>query len=159
MTKAERKGEVIDIKAVLESDRDFLGAAVKAAIEAALEAEMTDALGAAKGERTDRRLGYRAGHYQRSLITRVGTLELRVPQDRAGRFSTELFERYQRSEKALVSALAEMYVQGVSTCKVKAVTEALCGHEFSASSISEANKSLDAALAAFSQRRLSEPYP
>lgn len=50
-----------------------------------------------------------------------------MPQDRAGRFSTELFERYQRSEKALVGALAEMYVQGVSTRKVKAVTEVLCG--------------------------------
>jgi len=61
---------------------------------------MTEALSAEKGERTDGRLGYRSGYYQRALITRVGTLELRVPQDRAGRFSTELFERYQRSEKA-----------------------------------------------------------
>jgi transposase-like protein len=87
----------------------------------------------------------------------VGTLELRVPQDRAGRFSTELFERYQRSEKALVGALAEMYVQGVSTRKVKAVTEALCGHEFSAASISQVNKSLDAALTAF--QAAGGPYP
>jgi len=53
-------------------------------------------------------LGYRAGYYRRSLVTRVGTLELRVPQDREGRFSTRLFERYQRSEKALICALAEM---------------------------------------------------
>jgi putative transposase len=159
MTKVQGRGEVLDIKALLAGNADFLRAAVKAAIEAALEAEMTETLGAAKGERTEARLGYRAGYYQRSLITRVGTLELRVPQDRAGRFSTELFERYQRSEKALVSALAEMYVQGVSTRKVKAVTETLCGHEFSASSISEANKSLDAALTAFSRRRLGEPYP
>jgi putative transposase len=89
----------------------------------------------------------------------VGTLELRVPQDRAGRFSTELFQRYQRSEKALVSTLAEMYVQGVSTRKVKAVTEALCGHSFSASAISAINKSLDETLRAFSERRLSEPFP
>ena len=159
MAKAEGKGEVIDLKAVVEQDGDFLRSAVRAAIEAALEAEMTEALGAAKGERTDGRLGYRSGYYQRSLITRVGTLELRVPQDRAGRFSTELFERYQRSEKALVGALAEMYVQGVSTRKVKAVTEALCGHEFSASSISAVNKSLDAALTAFSERQLGEAYP
>jgi transposase-like protein len=104
-----------------------------------------------KGERAETRIGYRSGYYHRSLITRVGTLELGVPQDRAGRFSTELFERYQRSERALVSALAGMYVHGVSTRKVKAVTETLCGHEFSASSISEANKSLDAALTAFSR--------
>jgi transposase-like protein len=93
------------------------------------------------------------------VITRVGTLELRVPQDRMGRFSTELFERYQRAEKALVGTLAEMYVQGVSTRKVKKVTEALCGHSFSASSISAINRSLDESLKAFAQRRLNERYP
>src|SRR5690606_38465316 len=103
--------------------------------QALLEAGMAGALGAAKGERSDARLGYRSGYYGRTLITRVGKLELRVPQDRAGRFSTELFERYQRSEQALVATLAEMYVQGVSTRKVKAITEELCGHAFSASTI------------------------
>jgi transposase-like protein len=82
-----------------------------------------------------------------------------VPQDRDGRFSTELFERYQRSERALVAALAEMYVQGVSTRKVKAITEELCGHSFSASSISAINKKLDESLAQFASRRLSEAFP
>ncbi len=72
-------------------------------------------VGAGKGERTAARLGYRSGYYSRTLVTRVGKLELRVPQDRDGRFSTELFERYQRSEQALVATLAEMYGQGVST--------------------------------------------
>jgi putative transposase len=133
MSKGQGKGEVIDIKGRLERDREFIRAAVRAAIEAALEAEMTEALGAEKGERTETRLGYRSGHYSRSLITRIGTLELRVPQHRSGRFSTELFARYQRSEKALVGALAERYVQGVSTRKVNAVTEVLCGHGFCAS--------------------------
>ena len=159
MTKVQGKGGLADLKEHLSADGDFLRGAVRAALEAALEAEMTEVLCAAKSERTEARLGYRSGYYHRSLITRVGVLELRVPQDRAGRFSTELFERYQRSEKALVGALAEMYVQGVSTRKVKAVTEALCGHEFSASSISQINKSLDQALTAFANRRLSEPYP
>jgi transposase-like protein len=128
-------------------------------VHAALEAEMTEAIGATKGERSETRIAYRSGHYTRSLITPVGTLELRVPQDRLSRFSTELFERYQRSEKALVGTLAEMYVQGVSTRKVKAVTEALCGDSFSASSISGINKSLDAGLRAFAERRLNEPFP
>ncbi len=159
MARSEGKAEVIDLKALVERDEDFLRAAMQALVQAALEAEMTEAIGAEKGERTETRLAYRSGYYPRALITRVGTLELRVPQDRAGRFSTELFERYQRSEKALVGTLAEMYVQGVSTRKVKAVTEALCGHGFSASAISTVNKSLDAALTAFSERRLSEPYP
>jgi putative transposase len=159
MTKREGKAEIIDVKGLLERDEDFLRSAVEGLVHAALEAEMTEAVGAAKSERTERRLGYRSGYYERSLVTRVGTLELRVPQDRAGRFSTDLFERYQRSEKALVAALAEMYVQGVSTRKVKAVTEELCGHEFSASSISAINKKLDASLKAFSERRLEEAFP
>jgi putative transposase len=159
MTKAKGKTELIDVKELLERDEDFLQAALRALLQAALEAEMSETIGAEKGERTEMRLAYRSGYYPRSLVTRVGTLELRVPQDRAGRFSTELFQRYQRSEKALVGTLAEMYVQGVSTRKVKAVTEALCGHGFSASAISAINKSLDEVLLAFAERRLSEPLP
>jgi len=159
MTKGKRKADVIELKELLAQDEDFLRVAVQALVQAALEAEMTQAIGAEKGERTETRLTYRSGYYTRSLMTRVGTLELRVPQDRDGRFSTELFQRYQRSEKALVGTLAEMYVQGVSTRKVKAVTEALCGHSFSASAISTINKSLDAALRAFAERPLTEPFP
>jgi putative transposase len=159
MTKREGKADGLDLKELLERDADFLRSAVEALVQAALEAEMTEAIGAGKSERTAGRLSYRSGYYGRSLVTRVGTLELRVPQDRAGRFSTELFERYQRSEKALVASLAEMYVQGVSTRKVKAITEALCGHEFSASSISAVNKTLDAGLQAFAERRLEEAFP
>src|SRR5690348_8648552 len=115
MTTREVKAEVVDIKGLLARDEDFVRSAVEALVQAALEAEMTEAIGAAKGERSETRVSYRSGYYSRSLITRVGTLVLRVPQDRMGRFSTELFERYQRSEKALVGTLAEMYVQGVST--------------------------------------------
>jgi putative transposase len=158
MTKREVKTEVAELKELLLSDGDYLRTMVESVVQATLEAEMTEALGAVKGERTTSRLGYRSGYYRRSLITRVGTLELRVPQDRQGRFSTELFERYQRSEKALVSALAEMYVQGVSTRKVKAITEDLCGHEFSASAVSAVTKRLDANLKAFCERRLEEPF-
>jgi len=159
MTKGKGKTEQIDVKELLERDEDFLQAALQALLQAALEAEMSETIRAEKGERTEMRLAYRSGYYPRSLVTRVGTLELRVPQDRAGRFSTELFQRYQRSEKALVGTLAEMYVQGVSTRKVKAVTEALCGHGFSASAISAINKSLDEALRAFAERRLTEAFP
>jgi putative transposase len=113
------------VKALLAEDRDFLRPLVQAVLQERLEAEMTETLGAEKGERTPARLGHRSGYDNRTLVSRVGKLELRVPQDRAGRFSTELFERYQRSEKALVAALAEMYVQGVSTRKVRAITARL----------------------------------
>jgi putative transposase len=159
MTKRQSKSGTIDIKAVLAEDEEFLRALVRMALQEVLEAEMTEALGAEKGERASGRQGYRSGYYGRTLITRVGKLELRVPQDRTGRFSTELFERYQRSERALVAALAEMYVQGVSTRKVKAITEELCGHSFSASAISAMNQRLDTALAQFAGRPLAEAFP
>ena len=147
-----------EVKGLFGEDRDFLKDLLHEVIQEVLEAEMNDALGAQKGERTGDRLGYRSGYYPRTLITRVGKLELRVPQDRQGRFSTEVFERYQRSEKALVSALAEMYVQGVSTRKVKAITEELCGHSFSASAVSGVVKRLDGELSQFAQRRLEEAF-
>jgi putative transposase len=159
MTGVKIKPSLPDAKALMSGDADYLRTMVQAMVQAALEAEMSEAIGAVKSERTESRVSYRSGYYQRSLITRVGVLELRVPQDRFGKFSTELFERYQRSEKALVAALSEMYVQGVSTRKVKAITEELCGHGFSASSISAINKTLDDELKAFCERRLSEPYP
>jgi putative transposase len=158
-TRSDKSTKLEEIKAALSSDGDFLQPLVQAVLQAVLEGEMNETLGAGKGERTGARLGYRSGYYSRRLITRVGTLELRVPQDRAGRFSTEVFERYQRSEKALVAALVEMYVQGVSTRKVKAISEELCGHEFSASTISALNVKLDAELERFARQPLEEEYP
>src|SRR5436190_6136098 len=158
MTKIDPKPAIGTVKDLLLESPDGLREVVRAVMQEMLEAEMTDVLGAEKGERTPERLGYRAGYYGRTLVTRVGKLELRVPQDRQGRFSTELFERYQRSERALVATLAEMYVQGVSTRKVKAITEELCGHSFSASSISAINQRLDASLAQFAGRPLAEAF-
>jgi transposase-like protein len=82
-----------------------------------------------------------------------------VRQDRDRHFFTELFERYQRSEQALVATLAEMYVQGVSSRKVNATTEELCGQSSSASAISSINKRLDDYRAQFASRRLEEAFP
>ncbi|NMG01237.1 IS256 family transposase [Aromatoleum toluolicum] len=159
MTTIKRSSKGATVEALVASDPDLMKALMKQALQEVLEGEMTELLGAAPGERTDSRQGYRAGYYSRGLVTRIGKLELRVPRDRHGEFSTALFERYARSEKALVAALAEMYVQGVSTRKVKAITEELCGHSFSASAISAINKSLDETLARFATRQLEEAYP
>jgi len=104
MTASKHKAERIDLKALAGNDREFLRQLIRTTLQEVLEAEMTEALAAAKSERKVGRHGYRSGYYGRSLITRVGKLELRIPQDRTGRFSTELFERYQRSERALVAA-------------------------------------------------------
>src|SRR5262245_31225447 len=159
MAQAERTRRRDEWKALLAEDRDFLRTVVQNAVQEVLEGEMTEALQADKHERVAARVGYRSGYYPRLLLTRTGTLELRVPQDRDGRFSTAVFERYQRSEKALVCTLAEIYVQGVSTRKVKAITEQLCGHEVSAATVSRVRDELAAQLTQFAERRLEEPYP
>ena len=159
MTMKKDKTKLSVLEALVAEDHDFMKVLMKEALQEILEGEMTEFLGAMPSERTEGRNGYRAGYYGRSLITRIGKLELRIPRDRNGEFSTALFERYARSEKALVAALAEMYVQGVSTRKVKAITEELCGHSFSASSISTINKGLDETLERFANRHLDEAYP
>ena len=159
MARKNANAEVTDVKSLLMESPDPIRAIVEATVQQILECEMDETLQARRGERNEERLGHRSGYYDRSFITRVGKLELRIPQDRKGMFRTELFERYQRSEKALFAALTEMYIQGVSTRKVKAITEELCGHAFSASSISEITKKLDGQLEAFAKRRLEEAYP
>jgi putative transposase len=159
MTQKKHSAKGLDWKEIFESEVDGLRALVQQVVQEVLEADMDGAVGAQKSERTADRLGYRCGHYTRTLVTRVGKLVLRVPQDRQGRFRTEVFERYQRSEKALVSALAEMYIQGVSTRKVKEITEQLCGHEFSAATISRVTEKLDEELKRFASRQLEEEYP
>src|SRR5215471_16856526 len=159
MTQKKDNASKADWKEIFGSGPDGLRQLVQQVVQEVLEAEMEETVGAQKSERTAERVGYRSGYYTRTLVTRVGKLVLRVPQDRQGRFRTEVFERYQRSEKALVCALTEMYVQGVSTRKVKEVTEQLCGHEFSASTISRVTEQLDEELKKFAHRRLEEEYP
>lgn len=121
-----------------------------------LENEISEHLRAGPYERTDERKGHRNGFKPRQSKTRVGTIELRIPQDREGTFKTEIFERYQRSEKALVAGLMEMYLEGVSTRKVTEVTEALCETGFSKSTVSRLASELDVDLAAWRERRLDE---
>jgi transposase-like protein len=159
MTETKFRGRRLNLQEIFGVNKDSFRELLREVLQEVLEQEMTEAIGAEKGERSPGRLGYRSGYYGRALVTRVGKLELRIPQDRQGHFSTQIFERYQRSEKALVSALAEMYIQGVSTRKVKAITEELCGYAFSASAISAVNKTLDESLERFAKRPLEENYP
>ncbi len=161
MAERDGTGLAAAAQAALLDDPAFLRGLVQGALQAILEAEMAAHLGAARYERVEGRSGYRNGHKPRALHTRVGTLELRVPQDRAGTFSTELFGRYQRSEQALVLTLMEMYLHGVSTRKVADVTEQLCGTSFSKSQVSALAGRLDGQLAAWRERPLtaaSYPY-
>jgi putative transposase len=145
---------------ILLDDPNYLREIVERVLQEMLEAEMTEHIGAAPYERSATRTGHRNGYKPRALRTRVGTLNLLVPQDREGTFSTRLFSRYQRNEKALCLALMEMYVEGVSTRKVKEVTEELCGTSFSKSLVSQLAGSLDSELEGWRDRRLeAEAYP
>src|SRR5829696_1542308 len=160
MANDYRRVDAQMVQEVLLDDPGFLREVVQRAVQQILEAEMTEHLGTAPYERVEGRTGQRNGYKPRALRTRVGKLNLLVPQDRAGTFSTRLFSRYQRNEKALVLALMEMYVEGVSTRKVKDVTEELCGTSFSKSLISSLAGSLDSELKAWRKRRLeAEAYP
>jgi putative transposase len=160
MAYKQRTGVSAAAQSILTDDPDFLRSLVERVVQAVLEAEMTAHLHAESYERSPERRGYRNGYKPRSLNTRVGTLTLQVPQDRDGTFSTHLFARYQRNEKALVLALMEMYVEGVSTRKVREITEALCGTSFSKSLVSELAGQLDTELDAWHHRPLSETtYP
>jgi putative transposase len=160
MTKDHRRLDAELAQEVLLDDPGFLREIVERLVQQLLETEMTEHIGAAPYERTERRTGQRNGYKSRTLRTRVGTLNLLVPQDREGTFSSRLFSRYQRNEKALVLALMEMYVEGVSTRKVKDITEELCGTSFSKSTVSHLATGLDSELEAWSKRRLeAEAYP
>ena len=154
MAKDHRRISEEVAQGILLDNPTFLKEIVERVLQELLEAEMTEHIGASPYERTGTRTGQRNGYKPRALRTRVGTLNLLVPQDREGTFSTRLFARYQRNEKALVLALMEMYVEGVSTRKVKEVTEELCGTSFSKSLISSLAVSLDSELSAWRKRRL-----
>jgi len=143
----------------LLTGQDGLAKLVEAVLNQVLEAQVTESLGAARHERSEERAGYRNGVRPRTLYTRVGPVTLRVPQTRDGSFSTDLFKRYQRSEQAFVLALMEMTVQGVSTRKVSAITEELCGASFSKSTVSQLCTGLDARVRAFNERSLEGEYP
>lgn len=148
------------LKELMLGDRDkAVGKLLESVFNAVLSAEATEQLGAESYERSDERTTYRNGYRFRQLTTRVGSLTLAVPKFREGTFSTELFNRYERHEKALVLSLMEMVVQGVSTRKVDKITQTLCGTRFSKSTVSALCANLDPIVEAFQYRPLTESYP
>jgi len=142
---------------LLETDSDnLLEKILQLGLQQLMELECDHHIGADRYERCEERSTSRNGYKPRKLYTRVGSLHLRVPQTRDGAFYPSILERYQRSEKALVAALSEAYVQGVSTRKMAKVTEQLLGKEFSASTISRFSAELDTELQAWRSRRLTQ---
>jgi len=143
-----------------DSKESGINKLLESVLNQVLKAQVTEQINAEHYQRTEDRKAYRNGSYPHQLTTRVGTITLHVPRLRDGKFSTELFIRYQRSEQAFVLALLEMVVNGVSTRKVSLITEELCGVELSKSTVSELCKRLDPLVIAWNSRPLSDTrYP
>jgi transposase-like protein len=142
-----------------EQGFDGMAQAITLLLNEAMKLERAEALGAVPYQRTEHRRGYANGYKPKTLRTRVGEITVDVPQTRGLDFYPSTLERGERSERALKLAVAEMYVQGVSTRKVAAITEELCGFEVSSTQVSRAAQLLDEELQQWRNRPLGEiPY-
>jgi len=143
---------------VQEQGLDILPELIRIILNAAMQAERAEHLQAGPYQHNEERRGYANGFKPKTMRTRIGEITFAVPQVREGGFYPQAMEKGLRSERALTLALAEMYVQGVSTRKVKAITEQLCGVSISSSAVSQASAQLDSELAKWRERPLGE-YP
>ena len=149
--------EVMELLA--EHGFDGMAQAIGVLLNEAMKLERMHALGAAPYQRTEARKGYANGFKPKTLHTRMGPIAVEVPQARGVEFYPSALEKGVRSERALKLAVAEMYVQGVSTRKVAAITEKLCGLEVTSGQVSRAAAALDAELKIWRDRALGEmPY-
>ena len=144
------------LEEIAEQGLDGLPELIGVVVNAAMRAERQRYLNAAPYERTPQRRGQANGYKPKRVRTRVGEIAFAVPQVREGGFYPAALEKGMRSERALTLALAEMYVQGVSTRKVKAITEQLCGTSISSATVSQAASLLDGELEKWRNRPLSE---
>lgn len=155
MTQVQFTLTETEILQVLSGDREeAFKMLVKKILDQIMLIESSEQLGAGRHERSDDRQDYRNGTRTRKLTTRIGTIELEVPRHRNEPFHTMVFDNYQRSEAALIAAMVKMVINGVSTRKVSAVVEQLCGKSFSKSTVSQLCKRLDVEIEAFRSRSL-----
>ena len=142
-----------------EQGLESLPEMIRLMVNEAMRIERENYLGAKAYERSEQRQGHANGYKPKTVKTRVGEVTFDIPQVREGGFYPHALEKGMRSERALLLTLAEMYVQGVSTRKVAAITERLCGTQIGASQVSRACKQLDEELEAWRTRPLGEvPY-
>ncbi len=142
------------LEQISEQGFDYLPELIRILVNTAMQAERQKHLDARLYERTPDRRGYANGYKPKTVKTRVGEITFDVPQVRDGDFYPEALEKGLRSERALTMTLAEMYVQGVSTRKVAAITEQLCGTAVTSSAVSRATAQLDEVLSGWRERTL-----
>jgi len=147
------------LQLLTEQSHDGFAEGLRLLVNEAMRVERHQVLQAQPYERTDTRLGYANGYKSKTLTSRVGPITFRVPQVRGETaFYPSALEKGIRSEQALKLAMAEMYVQGVSTRKVSAIVEELCGTSVSSAQVSDCAKLLDAELQKWRDRPLGT-YP
>jgi len=144
------------LEQIAEEGMDAIPEMIRLLVNEAMRLQREQHLGAAHYERTDDRRDYANGYKPKTVKTRVGEIQFAVPQVRQGDFYPDALEKGLRSERALTLAMAEMYVQGVSTRKVAAITEQLCGTGVSSMQVSRAAQQLDEVLAAWRNRPIGE---
>ncbi|WP_228547123.1 IS256 family transposase [Candidatus Neptunochlamydia vexilliferae] len=144
------------IKGIIGQGEEGLKPVLEMLFNAAMKCEREQFLGAASHERSSERKGYANGYKPKSLQTRMGSLDLEVPQVRGLGFYPQSIEKGCRSEKALKVAIAQMYLKGVSTRKVQNITEKLCGSEISSTQVSRVTKELDEEFEKFRNRTIGE---
>ena len=142
-----------------ENSGDAFKKLLQESLNAVLKVESKEQLKAEPYERTEERTDSRNGSRERTLNTRIGTIALTVPRHRYEPFKSMIFDNYSRSEAALIAAMTEMVVNGVSTRKVTLVVEQLCGKSISKSSVSDLCKDLDQSVREFKERPLTGNYP
>ena len=146
------------VELIAEQGLEGLGEAITLLINQAMHLERARHIQASPYERTGDRQGYANGYKAKRVRTRMGELNLAVPQVREGGFYPQALDKGLRSERALKLALAEMYVSGVSTRKVAKVTQQLCGFDVSSTEVSRCAALLDEELNAWRNRSLGQ-YP
>ena len=139
---------------IIEHGLDYLPELIRIVVNTAMQAERQKHLGVEPYERSRKRQGHANGYKPKTVNTRIAPITFDIPQVREGGFYPQALEKGLRSERALMLALAEMYVQGVSTRKVAAITERLCGTEISSTQVSRAAAMLDEVLEAWRNRPL-----
>ena len=157
MTHQMQSNELSEAVQLL-ADNGFEGmaSAMQILFNEAMKLERTEYIGAEPYERTNQRRSYANGFKAKTVNSRIGKLELKVPQTRDGNFYPSALERGERSERALKLAVAEMYVQGVSTRKVAKITSELCGLEVTSTQVSRAAKLLDEELETWRNRSIDQ---
>ena len=144
------------VKGIIGQGEEGLKPVLELLFNTAMKCERERFLGAAPHERSDKRKGYANGYKSKGLQTRMGMLDLEIPQVRGLGFYPQSIEKGCRSEKALKVAIAQMYLEGVSTRKVQEITEKLCGYEISSTQVSRVTQELDEEFEKFRSRPIGE---